>query len=222
LALKANRPAMRAEVEAFFADSPPDSVRHCEIIDADHGRIETRRHAVSHDVDWLFADRRYPGDIVIPGLACIAMVEVTIERDGPTTTGRRCYVSSATLTPERFATAVRAHWGSENAVHCILDTAFDEDRARHRKDHSAENLALNVLRCARPDISIRRKRKRSGSSAPFATTILSQLRGLCRAMVGGLPAAGVPASVRRLFARAQRQIGSGARSGFHTDGKASS
>jgi Transposase len=104
------------------------------------------------------AGRRDPGDIVIPGLACIAMVEVTIERDGPTTTGRRCYVSSATLTPERFATAVRAHWGSENAVHCILDTVFDEDRAR-------------------PDISIRRKRKRSGSSDPFAITILGQMRG---------------------------------------------
>lgn len=119
LALKANQPAMLAEVEAFFADPPPDSVRYCETTDADHGRLETRRHAVSHDVDWLFADHRYPGDI--------ARVEATVERDGRTTTSRRCYVSSATLTPERFATAVRAHWGIENGVHWILNTVFDED-----------------------------------------------------------------------------------------------
>jgi len=37
-------------------------------------------------------------------------------------------------------------------------------------------LALNVLRTARPDISIRRKRKRSGWSNAFAKTILGQMR----------------------------------------------
>ncbi|MFO1156473.1 MAG: ISAs1 family transposase, partial [Rhodospirillales bacterium] len=117
LALKANRPAMLAEVEAFFADPPPDSVRRCETTDAEHGRIELRRHAVSHDVAWLASDRRYPGEAAMPGLACIARVEATVERDGRTTTSQRYYLSSAALTPERFATAVRAHWGIENGVH---------------------------------------------------------------------------------------------------------
>ncbi|MCC7068975.1 MAG: ISAs1 family transposase, partial [Burkholderiales bacterium] len=37
-------------------------------------------------------------------------------------------------------------------------------------------LALNLLRSARPDISIRRKRKRSGWSDDFARTILGQMR----------------------------------------------
>jgi hypothetical protein len=66
--------------------------------------------------------------------------------------------------PAVFATAVRAHWRIENCVHWVLDGGFDEDRARNRKDHGPENLtilrklALNVLRLARPDISIRRKR----------------------------------------------------------------
>lgn len=181
-ALKANRPAMLAEVEAFFADPPPDSVRRCETTDADHGRIEVRNHAVSHDVAWLASDRRYPGEAAMPGLACIARVEATVERDGRTTTSQRYYLSSAALTPERFATAVRAHWGIENGVHWVLDTVFDEDRARNRKDHSAENLAairklaLNVLKRARPGISIRRKRKRSGWSDAFARSILGQMR----------------------------------------------
>jgi predicted transposase YbfD/YdcC len=43
LALKANRPAMLREVEAFFAD-PPEPLDTFETTDADHGRVETRRH----------------------------------------------------------------------------------------------------------------------------------------------------------------------------------
>ena len=37
-------------------------------------------------------------------------------------------------------------------------------------------LALNMLKRARPGISIRRKRKRSGWSNDFARTILGQMR----------------------------------------------
>jgi len=95
---------------------------------------------------------------------------------------RRYYVSSATLNAARCADAVRAHWRIENALHWVLDTTFDEDRARNRCDHGPENLAtlrklaLNVLRSARPDISIRRKRKRSGWSDDFARSVLGQMR----------------------------------------------
>ncbi len=156
-ALKANRPAMLADVAAFF-DEPPAAagVLTHTTTDADHGRIETRWHAVSHAVDWLFADRRYPGEPAMPGLACIAMVEATVEREGRTTTSRRYYLSSAQLPAEAFARAVRAHWSIENGVHWVLDVTFDEDRARNRKDHGAENLAilrklaLNVPRRAHP------------------------------------------------------------------------
>jgi predicted transposase YbfD/YdcC len=81
-----------------------------------------------------------------------------------------------------FARAVRSHWAIENGLHWVLDMAFDQDRARNRKDHGAENLAilrklaLDVLETARPDISIRRKRKRSGWSDAFARTVLGQMR----------------------------------------------
>ncbi|MBB4266733.1 hypothetical protein GGD89_002366 [Roseospira visakhapatnamensis] len=59
---------------------------------------------------------------------------------------------------------------------------FDEDRARDRKDHGPENLAvprkraLNILRRSRPDISIRRKRKRCGWTNDCARTIIGQMR----------------------------------------------
>lgn len=180
-ALKANRPAMHAAVEACFAD-PALGAPHHRTTDGDHGRIEIRRHWISHEVGWLFSDRRYCGEPTMPDLAMIGMVEAEVERDGQTSRSRRYYLSSATLEPAGFAAAVRAHWGIENGVHWVLDTAFDEDRARNRKDHGPENLAilrklaLNVLRSARPTISIRRKRKRSGWSDEFARSVIGQMR----------------------------------------------
>jgi predicted transposase YbfD/YdcC len=181
-ALKANRPALHTAVAAFFADPASDSAAPHTTTDADHGRIEVRRHHVTHDIDWLFSDRRYADEPRLPGLQTIAMVEAEATRDGKTAVSRRFYVSSARLTPEAFAKAVRAHWSIENSLHWVLDMAFDEDRARNRKDHGPENLAilrklaLNVLQSARKDLSIRRKRKRAGWSDEFARTILGQMR----------------------------------------------
>jgi predicted transposase YbfD/YdcC len=180
--LKANRPAMLADVTALFADPKAAAFEAHTTVDADHGRIETRRHLLCHDVNWLFSDRRYPDELGMPGLASLGMVEAEVSRDGRTSIVRRYYLSSATLTAEQFAVAVRAHWHIENAQHWVLDTTFDEDRARNRRDHGPENLAilrrlaLNLLRSARPDISIRRKRKRSGWSDDFARSVLGQMR----------------------------------------------
>lgn len=180
-ALKANRPAMHAAVAEFFAD-PAADLPHHQTTDGEHGRIEIRRHWLSHQVGWLFSDRRYSGEPAMPELATIGMVEAEVERDGQTCRSRRYYLSSAALDPPGFAAAVRAHWGIENGLHWVLDTTFDEDRARNRKDHGPENLAilrklaLNVLRTARPTISIRRKRKRSGWSDEFARSVIGQMR----------------------------------------------
>jgi predicted transposase YbfD/YdcC len=180
--LKANRPLQHAEVRAWFADpaSKPDGEH--TTTDADNGRLEVRRHAVSQDGSWMLSDRRHPDEAPMPGLATLGLVESTVTRDGKTSTERRFYLSSAALDVVAFAAAVRAHWRIENCLHWMLDVGFDEDRARNRKDHGPENLtilrklALNVLRKARPDISIRRKRKRSGWSNQFARSVLGQMR----------------------------------------------
>ena len=140
-ALKANRPAMLREVEAFFAD-PPAPLAAFETTDADHGRIETRRCRVSHDVDWIFSDRRYAGEPAMPGLAAIACVEAERILDGRAARSARYYLSSAPLTAEACARAGRGHWAIENSLHWVLDVTFDEDRARNRRDNGPENLAI--------------------------------------------------------------------------------
>jgi predicted transposase YbfD/YdcC len=180
--LKANRPTQHTEVAAWFADPNNKPDGEYTTTDADNGRIEVRRHVVSHDIDWMLSDRRHPDEAVMPGLAMIGMVEATVTRDDKTTTIRRLYLSSTAMGAVTFAAAVRAHWRIENSLHWVLDVGFDEDRARNRRDHGPENfailrkLALNVLRSARPEISIRRKRKRSGWSDEFARSILGQMR----------------------------------------------
>jgi predicted transposase YbfD/YdcC len=57
LALKENRPLLNADVETFFADPAAEGCESFETTDADHGRIEQRRHVVRHHVEWLFSDR---------------------------------------------------------------------------------------------------------------------------------------------------------------------
>lgn len=176
-ALKANRPAMLAEVAAFFEDPANPRAAH-ETTDADHGRIERRKVEITHDIGWLFSDRRYADEPRLPGLAAIA--RVTSHRDE--TIATRFYVSSAPMSATRFAAAIRDHWGIENRLHWVLDTAFNEDRARNRKDNGPENLALlrkltlNVMRRARPKLGVSRKRKRAGWSDDFARTIIGQMR----------------------------------------------
>jgi predicted transposase YbfD/YdcC len=180
--LKKSRPAQLAWVEAWFADpaNKPDGV--LTTTDADNGRIETRRHMVCHDVNWFVSDRRYPDEAPMPDLAMLGKIETSFEKDGKITSFHRYYMSSVAMDATAFAAAARAHWRIENSLHWVLDVTFDEDRARNRKDHGPENLAalrklaLNVLRKARPDISIRRKRKRSGWSDEFARSVLGQMR----------------------------------------------
>ncbi|MCK5934844.1 MAG: ISAs1 family transposase [Fulvimarina manganoxydans] len=184
LRLKDNRPALKAAVAEYFDD--PDclaALASTETTDADHGRIEVRRASVCHDLSFLTGPRRAKGDIVPPpGLACLGMIEARLTRGEKTTMTRHYHLSSRSLTPDAYLAAARAHWSIENGLHWVLDMTFDEDRARNRKDYGPENLAilrklaLNMLRRARPDISVRRKRKRSGWSNDFARTVLGQMR----------------------------------------------
>jgi predicted transposase YbfD/YdcC len=143
LALKANRPALHEDVAVFFDNPPSDMLETPHTTtDADHGRIEQRRHTVCHHVDWLFSDRRYADEPRFPHLAMIGVVESRIERNGAVATERRYYLSSAKLDGKTFAAAVRAHWGVENRLHWVLDVLFHDDLARLRTGNGPQNMAV--------------------------------------------------------------------------------
>ena len=184
LRLKANRPALHHMMAEYFADPKTlEGLASEETTDADHGRIEVRRAWVSHDLSWMTGTRTACTEpAMLPDLACLGMIEATVERGGRTTVTRHYHLSSRPLAPDDYLAAARSHWSVENSLHWVLDVVFDEDRARNRKDHGPENLAtirklaLNVLNRARPGISVRRKRKRSGWSDEFARSIIGQMR----------------------------------------------
>ena len=179
LALKDNRPLLQDEVERFFADPLAAGVSTCETVDKDHGRLEVRRHSVCSDIDWLFSDRRHPGEIKFPGLAMIGMVESETERNGKTETARRYYLCSTKLDAKAFARVVRAHWGIENRLHWVLDVIFDEDQCRLRTGDGPENMAmirhmaLNLLRAPKAKISLKVRRKKAGWNTAYLGDILS-------------------------------------------------
>lgn len=185
LALKGNRPALFADVVAFFADPPADMIEPSYVTtDADHGRIEERRHSVCHSAQWLFSDRRYPDEPQFPHLAMIAMVENHIERDGQKSSERRYYLSSAKLDPQAFAAAVRAHWGIENRLHWILDVVFHDDLARLRTGAGPQNMAvvkhiaMNMVRNPSDKHSLKVRRKQANLDPDYLETLITQRSAL--------------------------------------------
>ena len=173
LALKANQPALLADVRLLLDDPEAEAGDRFATTDGDHGRIETRRAEIVHDVAWLAASHGFPG------LQAVGKVTATREVDGHATTATRYYLLSTPLAAARFAEVVRTHWHIENRLHWVLDVVMDEDQARARKDHAPENLArlrrfaLNLLRANPDQGSTRGKLKRAAWDDAFLLKILA-------------------------------------------------
>ena len=116
-----------------------------------------------------------------PGLKAIGMAVRTTQRPNGTTTGDvRYFISSAFLSGQRFAEAVRGHWGIENSLHWVLDVTFDEDRGRTRKRRIADNLswlrrfAISLLKRHPSEESIKSKSRMAGWSNEFLMEVLTK------------------------------------------------
>jgi predicted transposase YbfD/YdcC len=181
LALKQNQPGACAKVEALFA-APPAAVAISthRTVESGHGRLEARTHHVCDDVSWLLSGRGSPGELAFPGLAMVGMVESQTDRDGRIGRERRYYLCSAKLDAETFARVVRSHWGIENRLHWVLDVVFRDDLARLRTGHGPANMAvvkhmaLNLLRQAKPTLSLKNRRKRAGWNIEYLAALVQQ------------------------------------------------
>ena len=135
--------------------------------------------SVAREVDWLSGDRRFPGELRLPDVACIVRVQAHTQRGGKTHEETRYYISSATLDAARAGQAVRGHWGIENRLHWILDVTFNDDQSRLRKGFGAKNMAvvrhfaLNLVRSAKDTKSIKLRRKMAGWTPGYLDTLLS-------------------------------------------------
>jgi predicted transposase YbfD/YdcC len=181
LAVKANQPTLRAEIEAFFTDAPAERLETTTDIDKGHGRIEQRTVTVSREVDWLEGERRFPGELRLPNVATIIKIASRAELKDHGRFETRYYISSAKLTAARAAEAVRSHWAIENSLHWVLDVTFGDDQSRLRKGHGARNMAvvrhfaINLVRAAKDKHSLKLRRKAAGWNPDYLATILGHL-----------------------------------------------
>jgi len=178
LAVKANQPTLRAEIESAFEIAEPAALDRCVDVDKGHGRIEHRTVTVMKDVDWLGGDRRFPGEFRLPRVKCVIRVESRTELADRSRFETRYYISSAALVAERAAAAVRGHWAIENQLHWVLDVDFGEDMSRLRKGHGATNMAIvrhfaiNLVRAVTDKRSLKLRRKAAGWSPDYLAQML--------------------------------------------------
>lgn len=180
--LKGNQSTLHNDIKLYI-ESKVDNEQHKkadfdyhESIDADHGRIETRRCWATESIDWLSQKDKWDG------FKSIGMIEYFSENKatGETTLDRRFFISSLTANAKKFSETVRYHWCVENGLHWCLDVAFNEDQCRVRKDHGATNfavlrqIAMNLLKQEKSaKVGIKNKRLMAGWDDKYLGKVLN-------------------------------------------------
>jgi predicted transposase YbfD/YdcC len=181
LAVKANQPTLRAEVETYFADAPEEVVETFIDTDKGHGRIEERVASVAAHASWLQGDRRFPGEQQKTGAASLIRVHSTAHTGDARRGDTRYFIASRCPDARTAANAIRRHWLIENALHWVLDVVFKDDLSRIRKGHGAHNMAIvrhfaiNLVRAVKDRRSTKARRKRAAFSVNHLEQILGPL-----------------------------------------------
>jgi predicted transposase YbfD/YdcC len=136
LALKGNQSSFQEQVISQFARVRPETV--FEEIDKGHGRIETRKYSVIHELRFI--------DDADDWESLSSLVRVESTRDelskGKASSETRYYISSKKADAEYFSQKIRQHWHIENKLHWTLDVTFNEDRSRVRTGFADENFSI--------------------------------------------------------------------------------
>ena len=163
LALKGNQGTLSEDVKLFAAEQKAVDFRDAtvsrhETVDGEHGRIETRKYTVFHEIGWLQLRHRWPG------LAGVVMVESQREIGEKIEQDTRFYITSLTAPAALVGPMVRDHWAIENSLHWVMDMTFRDDECRVRTENAPENvvtlkhMANNLFRKAPGKTSQRQKR----------------------------------------------------------------
>jgi|GraSoiStandDraft_4_1057263.scaffolds.fasta_scaffold189774_1 predicted transposase YbfD/YdcC len=177
LTLKGNQPSLEAEVAAYFRTAPAEEIVTTTTVEKGHGRIEIRTYKASSCVDWIRAERSYPGAPRFTSIKTLIQVHRRTEHADRCSFDTHHYISSAALDIARLAQAVRGHWGVES-MHWLLDVAFGDDLSRYRGGHGAKNMAtvrrfaLGLVRANPAKASVKTRRKTASWNPEFLLQVL--------------------------------------------------
>lgn len=180
ITVKRSQPNLFQAVDDLFGSAGMERLNSSEFDfysseTADHGRHELRRCLMTDNLEEI------PMRSEWEGLRSVGVVISDVTIRGRTTTNWRYYISSLEKNAALLAESVRSHWGIENSVHWVLDTAFREDDSRLRKGHGPENfavlrhIALNLLEREESKLGVKAKRLKAGWDNAFLSNILAGL-----------------------------------------------
>lgn len=179
LALKGNQESLQDEVNHLFQSALEKNFEgmkwdHYETTEKNHGRQETRNYWTLLDLDAVTKAAEWPR------LSMVGMVESKCLCKGEESLEYRFYISSLDGNAQKFAKAVRSHWGIENSLHWALDVAFREDDCRIRAGNAAEifsivrRISLNLIKKEKGlKVGMKAKRLRAGWDNDYLLKILS-------------------------------------------------
>jgi predicted transposase YbfD/YdcC len=178
LALKGNQGTLSEDVEIFVTEQKSRGFADTRIsthqtVDADHGRVETRKYTAIHDAGWLQARHKWPG------LKGILMVESQREFADRIERETRFYITSLTLEAKLSGPMIREHWSVENGLHWTMDMTFRDDECRIRTENAPANfttirhMAHNLYRNAPGKDSIRLRRKTAAWDDHYLVSLIA-------------------------------------------------
>jgi predicted transposase YbfD/YdcC len=161
---------LQSHMQNDFAGCPVS--RHIEV-EQGHGRLESRTYYQITAPSFLHGRSEWKG------IKTIGAAVRVYEEKGVEKRDTRYYLSSLRRNGERFAHAVRNHWGIENSLHWSLDMTYREDESRVRNRTFAENLSwlrrmtLSLIKQHPGKQSYIMKRRMAGWSVDFLMQLLT-------------------------------------------------
>ncbi|EHI1013498.1 ISAs1 family transposase [Escherichia coli] len=151
-AVKGNQGRLNKAFEEKFPLKELNNPEHDSyaISEKSHGREEIRLHIVCDVPDELI-DFTFEWKGLKKLCVAVSFRSIIAEQKKEPEMTVRYYISSADLTAEKFATAIRNHWHVENKLHRRLDVVMNEDDYKIRRGNAAElfsgirHIAINIL-----------------------------------------------------------------------------
>jgi predicted transposase YbfD/YdcC len=183
LAVKENQPKLHEAIQDLFSDERQSDLlslphRQHQTSETSHGRRDQRYYVLAKLPEDFPLKDQWPG-----AKAAGMVVRVTEKRDGQKSCDVRYFLGSRFFSGQRFAEAVRGHWGIENSLHWVLDVSFGEDQSRTRQRHMANNLswlrrfAISLLKLHPMKQSIVIKSRMASWSDDFLMEVLAAKGG---------------------------------------------